>query len=110
MDYKLQITDRAVELLGRIIDYLVSRLKNPTAARKLLTEIEAIYSHLESEPYIYPPCDDPFLKSKGYRKATINHYQYVILFQVEETSRTVFVSGVELMGYDKSGNILRRID
>ena len=66
MDYKLQITDRAVELLGRIIDYLVSRLKNPTAARKLLTEIEAIYSHLESEESFI--ADNSHLSSSLYIK------------------------------------------
>lgn len=65
MDYKLHITEQAVEQLDWIISYLVSNLKNPTAARKLLSEIEIIYSYLESDPHIYPQCDDPFLRTKG---------------------------------------------
>lgn len=77
MDYKLHITEQAVEQLDWIISYLVSNLKNPTAARKLLSEIEIIYSYLESDPHIYPQCDDPFLRTKGYHKATVNHFQYV---------------------------------
>ncbi|MFR2692515.1 MAG: hypothetical protein ACLTBV_17660 [Enterocloster bolteae] len=52
MDYKLHITEQAVEQLDWIISYLVSNLKNPTAARKLLSEIEIIYSYLESDPHI----------------------------------------------------------
>ena len=52
MDYKLHITEQAVEQLDWIISYLVSNLKNPTAARKLLSEIEIIYSYLESDPPI----------------------------------------------------------
>ena len=54
MDYKLHITEQAVEQLDWIISYLVSNLKNPTAARKLLSEIEIIYSYLESDPPYLP--------------------------------------------------------
>lgn len=53
MDYKLHITEQAVEQLDRFISYLVSNLKNPPAARKLLSETETIYSYLESDPHIY---------------------------------------------------------
>ena len=94
MDYKLHITEQAVEQLDWIISYLVSNLKNPTAARKLLSEIETIYSYLESDPHIYPQCDDPFLRTKGYHKATVNHFQYVILFLIDDKSRTVYISGL----------------
>ena len=64
------------------------------AARKLLSEIEIIYSYLESDPHIYPQCDDPFLRTKGYHKATVNHFQYVILFLIDDKSRTVYISGL----------------
>ena len=94
MDYKLHITEQAVEQLDWIISYLVSNLKNPTVARKLLSEIEIIYSYLESDPHIYPKCDDPFLRTKGYHKATVNHFQYVILFLIDDKSRTVYISGL----------------
>lgn len=94
MDYKLEITEQAVEQLDHIVEYLISHLKNPSAARGLLTEIESIYCHLEKDPFVYQQCDDAFLQIKGYRKATVHHYQYVILFLVDETGRTVYISGV----------------
>lgn len=94
MDYKLVITDQAAEQLDHIIEYLVSHFKNPSAARGLLTEIETIYCHLEKDPFAYQQCNDSFLQIKGYRKATIHHYQYVILFLIHESERTVFISGI----------------
>ena len=94
MDYKLHITEQAVEQLDRIISYLVSNLKNPPAARKLLSEIETIYSHLESDPYIYSQCNDPFLRTKGYHKATVRHFQYMILFLIDDENRIVYISGL----------------
>ena len=58
------------------------------------SEIEAIYSYLESDPYIYFLCDDPFLRTKGYHKATVRHFQYVILFIIDDENRTVYISGL----------------
>lgn len=52
MDYKLHITEQAVDQLDQIISYLVSNLKKPPAARKLLSEIETIYSYLERPLYL----------------------------------------------------------
>ena len=94
MDYKLHITEQAVGQMGRSISYLVSNLKNPPAARKLLSEIETIYSHLESDPYIYSQCNDPFLRTKGYHKATVRHFQYIILFLIDDENRIVYISGL----------------
>ena len=94
MDYKLHITEQAVEQLDWIIRYLVSNLKNPPAARKLLSEIETIYSYLESDPHIYSQCNDPFLRTKGYHKATVRHFQYIILFLIDDENRIVYISGL----------------
>ena len=94
MDYKLHITEQAVEQLDWIISYLVSNLKNPTAARKLLSEIEIIYSYLESDPHIYPQCDDPFLRTRVTTKQLSIIFQYVILFLIDDKSRTVYISGL----------------
>ena len=84
MKYKLTITNRAEELLEHISFYIVNQLKNPQAAVKLMDEIECVYDNLEYRPMMYAYSEDTFLKSKGYRKAVVPHYDYLIIFRVDE--------------------------
>jgi plasmid stabilization system protein ParE len=93
MQYNLIITESAEELLDHIINYLVNQLKNPQAAGNLLTEIEHIYDNLEYNPKIYGYTDDHLIKPRGYRKARVPHYNYVIIFRIEEETYTVYIMG-----------------
>lgn len=93
MQYKLIITERAEELLDNIIYYIINKLKNPQAYGNLLTEIEHVYDNLESNPEMYAYSEDLFMKSRGYRKAVIPHYDYVIIFRIDEVINTVYIMG-----------------
>lgn len=93
MNYKLTITDRAEELLDHILYYIINQLKNPQAAGNLIGEIEHVYSNLEYNPKMYAYSDDTFLKSRGYRKAVIPHYDYVIIFRIDEETASVYIVG-----------------
>lgn len=93
MQYKLIITERAEELLDSIIHYIMNKLKNPQAAGNLLTEIEHVYDNLESNPEMYAYSEDLFMKSRGYRKAVVPHYDYVIIFRIDEDINTVYIMG-----------------
>jgi toxin ParE1/3/4 len=93
MKYKLTITDRAEELLDHILYYIINQLKNPQAAGNLIGEIEHVYSNLENNPKMYAYSEDSFLKSRGYRKAVVPHYDYVIIFRIDEESSSVYIVG-----------------
>jgi plasmid stabilization system protein ParE len=93
MQYRLIITERAEELLDNITYYIINKLKNSQASDSLLTEIERVYDNLESNPQMYAYSEDLFMKSRGYRKAVIPHYDYVIIFRIDEVINTVYIMG-----------------
>ncbi|MPW25780.1 type II toxin-antitoxin system RelE/ParE family toxin [Alkalibaculum sp. M08DMB] len=93
MKYKLTITERAEELLDHILNYIVNQLKNPQAASNLMNEIEHIFDNLECSPEMYAYSEDIFLKSREYRKVVVPHYDYVIIFRIDDDSRTVYIVG-----------------
>ncbi|MDO9493596.1 type II toxin-antitoxin system RelE/ParE family toxin [Acetobacterium sp.] len=93
MRYKLIITESAEELLDHIVSHLVNQLKNPQAAGNLLIEIEHVYDNLEFNPKMYAYSDELLMKTKGYRKALVPHYNYIIIFRIEEENHTVFIMG-----------------
>ena len=47
MHYKLIISERAELHIDNILDYVVNTLKNPGAARAILSDIEEAYNRLE---------------------------------------------------------------
>ncbi|MBC3898663.1 type II toxin-antitoxin system RelE/ParE family toxin [Acetobacterium malicum] len=93
MQYNLIITESAAELLDHIVNYLVNQLKNPQAAGNLLAEIEHVYDNLECNPKMYAYSDDHLMKSRGYRKALVPHYNYIIIFRIEEETHTIYIMG-----------------
>ena len=67
MDYELIISERADELTGRLVAYLLNNLNNPGAARHFLDELDAIYDRLINNPYQFPGSTDEYLFLRGYR-------------------------------------------
>lgn len=92
MTYKLQITERAEELLDQILNYIFYNLKNEQAGKHLLDEMERIYDRLETEPMQFPICRDSYLANKGYREAIIHRMNYIVVFIVD--SNIVHILGV----------------
>lgn len=93
MKYNLTITERAEELLDYILYYIINHLKNPQAAGNLMNEIEHVYVNLENNPNMYAYSEDTFLRSRGYRKAIVPHYDYVIIFRIDEETKIVYIVG-----------------
>lgn len=93
MNYKLTITKRADELIDQIIYYLINQLNNPLAAVGLIEALELIYGNLEINPKMYAYLDEPFLNYRGYRKAVIPHFDYVIIFRIDEAAMCVYIVG-----------------
>ena len=83
MDYKLNVTEHADELLDNLVYYLIYRIKNKQAATHLLDNIKLIYDRLEQNPYQYPECKDSYLANKGYREAIVPQMNYIIIFNID---------------------------
>ncbi|HHX11231.1 MAG TPA: type II toxin-antitoxin system RelE/ParE family toxin [Clostridiales bacterium] len=79
--------------MNNILNYIIYDLKNLQAAVNLMNEIEKVYVNLEDRPKIYAYSEDTILKSKEYRKAVVPHYNYVLLFRINENSTCVYIVG-----------------
>jgi plasmid stabilization system protein ParE len=92
MDYKLIITERAEELLDKLVYYLLYNIRNEQAAIHLLDSIDEIYDRMEDNPFQFPKCRDIYLSHLGYREAVLADMKYFVIFKVEEA--TIYVLGV----------------
>ena len=92
MTYKLIITEKAEGLLDNLVCYLLYNLKNKSAAKHLLDEVEMVYKRLEEKPYQFTECKDEYLSFVGYREAHLYSMKYTIVFYVEDSE--VHVSGI----------------
>ena len=61
-------------------------MKNLQAAGNLIAENEHVYDSLENNPKIDAYSRRYILKSRGYRKAEVPHYDYVIIFRIDEVT------------------------
>ena len=80
MAYKINVTERADELLDNLMYHLIFRLKNKQAAKHLLDCIDVIYDRLEVNPFQFAECGDLYLARKGYREAVVSQMNYIIIF------------------------------
>lgn len=93
MKYKVVIAKRAEELINSAINYIINNLKNAQAAENMLLEIEHILDNLASNPMMYSYSEDPYLIERGYRRATIAQYNYVLIYRIDENTKVVYIAG-----------------
>ncbi len=87
--YKLIITRLADSDLTEIVDYISTKLLNPSAALDFLDEVESQYGYLQSNPRLFSVCLDPRLAEKEYRKVVVGNY--LILFRIDEEAESVYI-------------------
>jgi plasmid stabilization system protein ParE len=89
MAYNISITDGASAELGEILDYIINRLQNPSAAKDFLDKVGECYGRLADNPKIYQQCDYENFKEKGYRKAVVKNF--VIIYRIDEAAKKVYI-------------------
>jgi plasmid stabilization system protein ParE len=92
MAYKLMITDRAEELLDQLVNYILFKFNNQSAAKHLLDGIEQLYNRLEDNPYQFADSRDSMLKSQGYKEAVVKDMDYILIFRID--GDIVYVLGI----------------
>lgn len=92
MTYNLIITERADELLDKLVFYLLYQLKNEQAASHLLDGVSKIYDRVAENPFQFPECRDLVLKRKEYREAVIPDMNYIVIYRVHQ--HDVYILGV----------------
>ena len=92
MAYRLAITERAAELIDKLVSHLLYEIKSEQATIHLLNEIQKIYDRLEENPMQFPICRNIYLASKGYREAVVSEMSYIIIYKILENQ--VIIMGV----------------
>ena len=87
--YRLRVSEHANQDLDNIISYIVVQLVNPSAASRLLDEIEKCYAFLKSNPEMYEICTDSRLAKENYRKVVISNY--ILIYKIVESEKTIIV-------------------
>lgn len=88
MAYSVHFASHALADQAEIAEYLMGSLKNPSAARRFLDELEGVVSTLERTPEAFAILTEPRLGALGYRK--IPFMNYVALFRTE--SNRVYIT------------------
>ena len=83
MAYRLLVSEKAENQIDRDIKYIVEALKNPSAAKGLLQDIENAYLDLERMPEAFSLCNDSYLSAKGYRKLSLSKHDYLFVYSIE---------------------------
>lgn len=89
MIYKIIETDLAGQDLENILNYIIYQLKNRTAAKNLLDDIEQRYELLEHNPFMYALCQNSKLNSLGYHKAVIKNY--IMIYKIDKSDSIVYI-------------------
>lgn len=89
MGYNLVVSVNASNDIDGIVSYMLSELKNYSAAVNFLDDMEKVYTNIEENPYMYACCDDIRLRDKGYRRVVIKNY--LVIYLIDEDMKIVNV-------------------
>ena len=90
--YKVKITYEANNDLNEIFTYIINNLREEQTAFNLMREIQDMILSLGEMPELFGLSLEPTLAAKGYRRVTVK--KYVVLYTVDENSKTVNVARV----------------
>ena len=88
-NYKVLITQPAIEDLQNIVDYIATELKEPSTAKKLIGKIKEAIMSLAEMPTRHALVADEDLAVQGIRWLMVDNY--MIFYIVAEKNRTVVV-------------------
>ena len=90
--YKVIITEPAVNDLDEIAEYIISQFSAPMTALNLIESIESAVMSLSHMPHRCPLVDDERLKAMSYRKLNVKNY--IVFFTIDEDNKTVVIERI----------------
>ena len=100
MEYKVVVTSDAEEDLDRFIRYLLFEKRSEQAATNVLNDFEATIRSLSQVAGSLKLCDNPRLKTLGYRKINFLSHRYFMLYRIEDEMVYVDIIFHELQDYE----------
>lgn len=91
-EYKVYITNHALEQMEEIKQYIVDELLAPQAARDLLTEFQKNAVSLSHFPARNPLVNEEKWRKKGIRRAVVENF--LMYYWINEPEETVYITAV----------------
>ena len=85
MDFKVKLSQQAVDDIDNIISYISHELYSPQAAERFFNRVNQKITMLGKNPFIYPLHHDEELSAKGLRFVVIGNYLMFYIIDVENT-------------------------
>lgn len=102
MDYKVVVTEDAEDDLDKFIRYLLIEKRNEQAAKSLLEDFQNTIRSLEKVAGCLKYCENPKLKSAGYRRMNFIVHRYFILYHIDTDKAIIDNIFHELQDYENS--------
>ena len=100
MDYEVIISDKAEAQLDRFISHILVVLGNEQAAASVLDDAEKTKERLSHVAENLKLCDNPKLRTLGYRIIHFAHHRYLMIYRID--GNIAYVEGMyhELQDYE----------
>lgn len=83
MDYKVRVTSETEQDFDRILNCLANVKRNPQAAEHFIDDFENTKKMLTAAAGSLKLCDNPRLRSLGYRRMNFLSMNYFMMYRVE---------------------------
>ena len=108
VSYNVEISPTASRQLNNYIDYLQYTLLNEQAADSVLLDAYETIEQLETSAGSLKYCDHPELKALGYKKIKFKHHDYIMIYDVKNT--TVQIKAIYHLLQDYENIFMQEID
>lgn len=98
--YKYRFTALAYEDIDSVLEYISTKLENPTAAADLFDRMEAEVQKCRDYPFSYPDCKHFVIDDTNYRHINIGNY--TLFFRVKEEEHVIEILRFLYSGRDFS--------
>lgn len=91
MNYKLELSAHADAQIDHCIQYVRHSLHSKQGASAILDDLESAFTTLEMYAESFAFCEDPYLRSKEYRKLSLEKHDYILIYRI--VLDTVYIIG-----------------
>ena len=94
--YKVKIYPKAIRELDSIYEYIANEKLSPDNALGQVNRIKKYILNLDTFPQSHQERNEGRYAGKGYRQLLIDNY--IAIFKIDETSKTVYVVTIQFQG------------
>lgn len=82
MKYRIIITSHAEQQIDRCLQYVSTSLYSKQGVSAIIDDVESAFRTLRIYAESFAYCEDPHLRSKGYRKLSLAQHDYILIYRV----------------------------